>query len=40
MSIVRGARELDYPVVESLRSLLPLVEEIVVVVHRGDAATG
>ncbi len=38
-SIVRGARELDYPVVESLRSLLPLVEEIIAVTHRGDAAT-
>jgi len=38
-SIVRGARELDYPVVESLRSLLPLVEEIVVVTHRGDEWT-
>jgi hypothetical protein len=38
-SIVRGARELDYPVVESLRSLLPLVEEVVVVVHPGDDGT-
>ncbi len=38
-SIVREARRLDYPVVESLRSLLPLVEEIVVVVHRGDGET-
>lgn len=38
-SIVRSARELDYPVVESLRSLQPLVEEIVVVVHRGDDET-
>jgi hypothetical protein len=38
-SIVRAARELDYPVVESLRSLLPLVEEIVVVAHRGDEET-
>jgi hypothetical protein len=38
-SIVRAARALDYPVVESLRSLLPLVEEIVVVVHRGDEET-
>ena len=38
-SIVRAARELDYPVVESLRSLLPLVEEIVVVAHRGDDET-
>lgn len=38
-SIVRGARELDYPIIESLRSLLPLAEEIVVVAHRGDEAT-
>jgi len=38
-SIVRGARELDYPVLESLRSLLPLVAEVVVVTHRGDAET-
>ena len=38
-SIVRGARELDYPVLESLRSLLPLVEEVVVVAHRGDGET-
>lgn len=38
-SIVRGARELDYPVLESLRSLLPLVEEIVVVAHGGDGET-
>ena len=38
-SIVRAARELDYPVLESLRSLLPLVDEVVVVAHRGDAET-
>lgn len=38
-SIVRGARELDYPVIESLRSLLPLTEEIVVMAQRGDEAT-
>jgi hypothetical protein len=38
-SIARAARELDYPVVESLRSRLPLVEEIVVVVHHGDEET-
>jgi hypothetical protein len=38
-SIVRAARELDYPVVESLRSLLPLVDELVVVAHRGDEET-
>jgi hypothetical protein len=39
LSIVRAARELDYPVLESLRSLLPLVEEVVVVAHRGDTDT-
>ncbi len=38
-TIVRAACELDYPVIESLRSLLPLVEEVVVVVHRGDGET-
>jgi hypothetical protein len=38
-SIARGALEFDYPVMESLRSLLPLVDEVVVVVHRGDEAT-
>jgi hypothetical protein len=38
-SLVRGARELDYPVLESLRSMLPLVGEVVVVVHCGDEAT-
>ena len=38
-SIVRDARELDYPVLESLRSLLPLVEEVVVVAHRDDGET-
>ncbi len=38
-SLVRGARELDYPIVESLRSMLPLVDEVVVAVHRGDEAT-
>ena len=38
-SIVRDAGELDYPVLESLSSLLPLVEELVVVTHRGDDAT-
>ncbi|HUK64257.1 MAG TPA: hypothetical protein VLV15_13015, partial [Dongiaceae bacterium] len=39
LSIVRSAPELDYPIVESLRSMLPLVEELVVVTHRGDDAT-
>ena len=38
-SIVRGACALDYPVLESLRSMLPLVEEVVVVAHRNDDAT-
>ncbi len=38
-SIVRGAREYEYPVVECLRSMQPLVEEIVVVVHAGDEHT-
>ncbi|MGA2382378.1 MAG: hypothetical protein ABSG61_02995 [Gemmatimonadales bacterium] len=38
-SIVRGARELDYPALESLRSLLPLAEEVVVVAHCGDEET-
>jgi hypothetical protein len=38
-SLVRGAGECDYPITESLRSVLPLVEEMVVVVHRGDDAT-
>ena len=38
-SIVRGARECDYPVVESVRSLLPLVEEMIILVHRGDDPT-
>ncbi len=38
-SIVRGARALDYPVLESLRSLLPLVEELVVVAHGDDGET-
>jgi len=38
-SIVRGAGECDYPIAESVRSLLPLVQEMVVVVHRGDDGT-
>ena len=38
-SLVRDAGALDYPVIESLVSLLPLVEELVVVTHRGDDAT-
>jgi hypothetical protein len=38
-SLVRGARECGYPVIESLQSALPLVEEMIVVVHRGDDGT-
>jgi hypothetical protein len=38
-SIVRDARRYDYPIVESLRSLLPLVAEVVVAVHRDDQTT-
>ena len=38
-SIVRNAVALDYPVAESLRSLLPLVDELVVAVGRSDAGT-
>ncbi len=38
-SLVRGGPGLDYPVVASLRSLLPLVDELVVTVDRRDAAT-
>jgi hypothetical protein len=38
-SLVRAARECGYPVIESVRSALPLVEEMIVVVHRGDDDT-
>ncbi len=38
-SLVRGAVECDYPATESMRSVLPLVEEMIVVVHRGDEGT-
>ena len=38
-SIVRNAIRYDYPVLESLRSLLPLVEELVVAVGRSDDGT-
>ncbi len=38
-SIVRNAVALDYPVVESLRSLLPLVDELVVAVGHSDDGT-
>jgi len=37
-TIVRSAAGFQYPLVESLRSQLPLVAELVAVVHRGDAA--
>ncbi len=35
-TIVRSAAGFDYPLEESVRSLLPLVEEVVIVAHRGD----
>ncbi len=38
-SLVRGGDGLAYPVAESLRSLLPLVDELVVAVHGRDTAT-
>ena len=37
-TILRSVAGFDYPIGESLRSLLPLVDEIVVVTHRGDTA--
>jgi hypothetical protein len=37
-TILRSVSGFDYPVGESLRSLLPFVDEIVVVVQRGDRA--
>jgi hypothetical protein len=37
-TIVRSVPGYEYPVGESLRSLLPLVDELVVVAQRGDAA--
>jgi hypothetical protein len=37
-TIVRSGAGFEYPLLESLRSLLPLVAELVVVTHRGDAA--
>jgi hypothetical protein len=37
-TIIRSAPGYDYPIAESLRSLLPLVDEVVVVAQRGDAA--
>jgi hypothetical protein len=38
-TILRSAPGYDYPIGESLRSLLPLVDELVVVTHRGDTAS-
>ncbi len=35
-TIIRSSAEFDYPLAESIRSLLPLVEEVVVVAQRGD----
>ena len=37
-TILRSAAGYDYPIGEALRSLLPLVNEVVVVTQRGDAA--
>ena len=37
-TIVRSVAGFDYPLVESLRSQLPLVDELVVLAHRGDPA--
>ncbi len=39
-TIVRSAAGFEYPLVESVRSQLPLVSEVVVVTHPGDAALG
>lgn len=38
-TIIRNAQQYDYPVVESLRSLLPLVDELVVLVGRSEDDT-
>jgi glycosyltransferase involved in cell wall biosynthesis len=38
-SIVRNAVRYDYPVLESLRSLLPIVDELVIAVGRSDDGT-
>jgi len=35
-TIIRSSAGFDYPLEESIRSLLPLVDEVVVVAHRGD----
>lgn len=37
-TILRSTTGYDYPIGESLRSLLPLVDDVVVVTHRGDTA--
>lgn len=39
LSIVRNAVRYGYPVLQSLRSLLPLVEELVVVVGKSEHET-
>ena len=36
-TIIRSAAGFDYPFEESIRSLLPLVDEVIVVAHHGDA---
>ena len=36
-TIVRSGPGFDYPLGESIRSLLPLVDDMIVVTHRGDA---
>ena len=38
-TFVRNGVKFDYPVLESLRSLLPLVEELVIVVGKGEDET-
>ena len=38
-SMVRNAIKYGYPVAESLRSLVPLVDEVVVAVGKGDEGT-
>lgn len=38
-TIVRNAVEYDYPVVESIRSILPVCDEVVVAVGQGDDGT-
>lgn len=38
-TVIRDARRLDYPVVESIRSILPAVDEFVIGVGQGDDGT-